>query len=350
MQRVIMSGNRDIQCILFCEFHPIAGPKIVHQFPEDYISKEKFDCVAVYIIPKPELQSKLITINALEHKFVGCPISIENAKYSRNALLFNVCFVLAPDVDTIRYEGVVKKLAGYMVTLELESGYLSQEDTKSSLPTILSEIFYELNNNGKCTIQIGKLVHCNPNRKEKVCYLGHNSLFATLFTIHANLLCSVSFLKRRRQHENDRLGETENVNPLDFGLISGRTPPSFRDVFMLYCGLSPGATVKDLCTRYSPSNLRVDERRLIQFGMVTGIIRRLHKYPVQLTAPSKSTSLSRGHLRFRGKQADTNRLKLSDKWLDGNHNYDEICCETGLTYQELEDIVEGEPHIVVIWK
>ena len=26
-----MSGNRDIQCILFCEFHPVAGPKIVHQ-------------------------------------------------------------------------------------------------------------------------------------------------------------------------------------------------------------------------------------------------------------------------------------------------------------------------------
>ena len=58
--------------------------------------------------------------NALEHKFVGCPISIENAKYSRNALLFNVCFVLAPDVDTIRYEGVVKKLSGYMVTLEVQ--------------------------------------------------------------------------------------------------------------------------------------------------------------------------------------------------------------------------------------
>ena len=32
------------------------------QFPEDYISKEEFDCVAVYIIPKPELQSKLITM------------------------------------------------------------------------------------------------------------------------------------------------------------------------------------------------------------------------------------------------------------------------------------------------
>ena len=57
--------------------------------------------------------------NALDHKFVGCPISIENAKYSRNALVFNVCFVLRPAVDTIRFEGVVKKLAGYMTSLEV---------------------------------------------------------------------------------------------------------------------------------------------------------------------------------------------------------------------------------------
>ena len=57
--------------------------------------------------------------NALDHKFIGCPISIENAKYSRNALVFNVCFVLGPNVDTIRYEGVVKKLAGYMMSLEV---------------------------------------------------------------------------------------------------------------------------------------------------------------------------------------------------------------------------------------
>ena len=43
-------------------------------------------------------------------------------------------------------------------------------------------------------------------------------------------------------------------------IFIGRTLPSFRDVFMLYCGLSPGATVRDLCTRYNPGNLRVDER------------------------------------------------------------------------------------------
>ena len=51
--------------------------------------------------------------------------------------------------------------------------------------------------------------------------------------------------------------------------ITGRTPPTFRDVFMLYCGLSPGATVRDLCTRYNPASLRVDERYC---GKKSGVI------------------------------------------------------------------------------
>lgn len=58
--------------------------------------------------------------NALKHKVVGCPVSIENAKYSRNALLFNVCFVFGENADTVCYEGVVRKLAGYLTTLEVK--------------------------------------------------------------------------------------------------------------------------------------------------------------------------------------------------------------------------------------
>ena len=45
---------------------------------------------------------------------------------------------------------------GFVNLFQLEDGYLSKEETKSSLPSILSEIFSELNTNGKCTIQIGK--------------------------------------------------------------------------------------------------------------------------------------------------------------------------------------------------
>ena len=47
------------------EFHPTLGPKITYQVPEEYISRELFDTVQVYIITKPELQNKLITVYVL---------------------------------------------------------------------------------------------------------------------------------------------------------------------------------------------------------------------------------------------------------------------------------------------
>ena len=44
---------------------------------------------------------------------------ITNAKYSRNALLFNVCFVVDEAADVHCYKPVVKKLAAYLTSLEV---------------------------------------------------------------------------------------------------------------------------------------------------------------------------------------------------------------------------------------
>ncbi|XP_053376462.1 GATOR complex protein NPRL2-like [Mercenaria mercenaria] len=117
MQRTKMSGK--IKCIFFSEFHIKAGPKITYQVPEDYLTKEHFDAIHVYIITKPELQTRLITVNSLGHKVVGCPVCIEDKKYDRNELIFNCCFVFDTDTRTARYEPVVKKLASYLTQLEL---------------------------------------------------------------------------------------------------------------------------------------------------------------------------------------------------------------------------------------
>ena len=46
----------------------------------------------------------------------------------------------------------------FVVSFQLEYGLISQEETKTSLPSILSDIFVELSKNGKCTIQIGKII------------------------------------------------------------------------------------------------------------------------------------------------------------------------------------------------
>ncbi|MED6258723.1 Nitrogen permease regulator-like 2 [Ilyodon furcidens] len=143
-----------IECIFFSEFHPTLGPKITYQVPEEYISRELFDTVQVYIITKPELQNKLITVTAMERKLIGCPVCIEHKKYSRNALLFNLGLVCDAQTDTCALEPIVKKLAGYLTTLELESGFISKEESKQKLLPIMSTLLEDLNATGACTLPI----------------------------------------------------------------------------------------------------------------------------------------------------------------------------------------------------
>src|SRR5689334_21304796 len=59
---------------------------------------------------------------------IGFPMCLSHQKYYRNALLFNVCFVLDGTTEPrlfYSFEGVVQKLARYFATLEIESGTFS---------------------------------------------------------------------------------------------------------------------------------------------------------------------------------------------------------------------------------
>ncbi|CAH2226858.1 jg2214 [Pararge aegeria aegeria] len=67
-----------IRCIFLGEFHPVAGPKISCQFPEDYVSKELFDAISAYIIPKPQIQKCTMTIHpkAIQPYHMSCAVDI----------------------------------------------------------------------------------------------------------------------------------------------------------------------------------------------------------------------------------------------------------------------------------
>uniref|UniRef100_A0A3Q3C481 NPR2 like, GATOR1 complex subunit n=1 Tax=Haplochromis burtoni TaxID=8153 RepID=A0A3Q3C481_HAPBU len=126
----------------FCEtgqgHHHPAPLMALCNVPEEYISRELFDTVQVYIITKPELQNKLITVT----------------KYSRNALLFNLGLVCDARTNTCSLEPIVKKLSGYLTTLELESGFISKEESKKKLLPIMSTLLEDLNATGACTLPI----------------------------------------------------------------------------------------------------------------------------------------------------------------------------------------------------
>ncbi|XP_042307188.1 GATOR complex protein NPRL2 isoform X2 [Sceloporus undulatus] len=380
-----MERRSRIECIFFSEFHPTLGPKITYQVPEDFISRELFDTVQVYIITKPELQNKLITVTAMEKKLIGCPVCIEHKKYSRNALLFNLGFVCDARAKTCALEPIVKKLAGYLTTLELESGFISNEESKQKLIPIMTILLEELNATGKCTLPIDesntihlKVIEQRPDppivqeydvpvftqdkddffnsqwdlttqqilpyidgfrHVQKISAEADVELNLVRIAIQNLLYYGVVTLVSILQYSNvycttpkvQDLVDDKSLQDecLSYVTKPGNKRPSLRDIFQLYCGLSPGTTVRDLICRYTLQIQRVDERKLIQFGLMKGLIRRLQKYPVKVARDERSPPA---------------------RLYTGCHSYDEICCKTGMSYRELDERLENDPNIIVCWK
>ena len=53
------------------------------------------------------------------YRIVGCPKSIQDNKYARNALIFNFVFVFKEETDTSAYEPVIQKLGEAFRTYEV---------------------------------------------------------------------------------------------------------------------------------------------------------------------------------------------------------------------------------------
>ncbi|XP_066998360.1 GATOR1 complex protein NPRL2 [Anabrus simplex] len=380
-----------IRCIFLCEFHPTAGPKITCQVPTDYVSKEIFDAVSVYIIPKLQLQRSILTVNALGYKITGFPVRIDNPKYARNAYYFNLCFVCDAWARTVQYEPVVKKLSEYLMTMEQETGFLSSENQSSEklrLPLMLNQILMDLNLHGKSTVIEGtttmhlKVVKMAPDPPSVA---DHH---VPIFTIDQNLFREqhwdlttqqvlpyidgfnhVAKIAAEADVENNLVkscvqnlvyyGAVSLIPIFQYSNVYSATPhlrnlaansklqedcllyvsgsdsclPSLQDVFLFYCSMTYGTTLRDLCLRFNPRSLQIDERRLVQFGLLHKLIRRIHKYPVFIESNGNSDPPS-----------------PILRCFNGASSYDEICCSFGLSAQELDELVECDPTVTVIWK
>jgi hypothetical protein len=93
------------------------------------LADDQFDAISDYVITKPSLAHKLISLNAFGWTVLGYPVYMQHAKYHRNALLFNLCFVFE-HVDNytasplVSFEPIVRKFAAVLTTLEHESEFL----------------------------------------------------------------------------------------------------------------------------------------------------------------------------------------------------------------------------------
>lgn len=424
-----------IKGIFYSEFDNIAGPIIVFQAPSDVLSNETFDSISSYIIIDKALCGKIITVCVHDLKIVGYPVCIEDDKYHRNALLFNIGFVFDSHVETEPYRPILRKLGTLMESMEKESAFLSTTETKAKLETILPQILRDLTVHGECTIPINVANVLNlkvfPRFQDPVQVydyqvpvairdlraLAHNCAEWDLALQQiVPFIDGVNYVKRisleadvqidivkkcMRQllyyncitmvdiflHSNvyattPKIGHLANDPTLQaecttYITKSGRPTPPFGKVFALYCSMQPGIKMSDFCVIYAETLNSIDVRRFITFGLIHGILRRVHRYPIRVdrggVSRQTSTSLSAspqttavgsnptvgagsgGALSLGGKRAlGSMKASLIEKelvrFMDGDHHTDEMCSAFMLRFADLEAITTKDPNCFIVQK
>jgi len=66
-----------------------------------------------------------------------------------------------------------------------------------------------------------------------------------------------------------------------------KAPPTPSRLFALYAAFQAGQSVRDVCLNHRLKQSHVDDRRFVAFGVLHGIIRRVHEYPVPLVPLSE---------------------------------------------------------------
>ncbi|XP_060522940.1 GATOR complex protein NPRL2 isoform X2 [Cylas formicarius] len=349
-----------IRAIFFCEFHHTMGPIISCQVPENFISKELFDSINVYIITKADLQRSTITVTLENYKILGFPVRIDNKKYARNAFLFNLCFVCDSDARTVQYETVVTKFSEYLLGMEMECCFLSSRNSSSNLMPVLQKVMNDLNNKGECALTEGPMatyLKVCQIRKDPQVVLEHQVpiFIKTLPEMHWDLttqqvapyidgynhvakiacLADVDTNIVKACVQNLLYYDVVALIPVFmYGNVYCATSKlkflaqdSELQVSALCGAISTSVANTSRCVSFNFYNLRVNERKLVQFGILEGIIRRVHKFPVIL--------------------CDQPELR---ECFSGLHTVDEICCAVGASAQQLDDQLDKDHNAIVLYK
>ncbi|CAH0716670.1 unnamed protein product, partial [Brenthis ino] len=419
-----------IRCIFLGEFHPVAGPKISCQFPEDYVSKELFDSISAYIIPKPQIQKCTMTINALGHKIIGYPIRIDNSRYERNMYLFNLCFVCDSWSKTVQYEPVVKKLGEHLTIMEEETRFVSSGSTK--LPTLLAHLLHDLNTYRKATLVEGDTVmhlkvlevrkdpapvhdfdvpvlvasvglprpgrpprtvppegteqiqsqeHLDIEDEEPfevdmdadwdlttrqllphINGYNHVSKIASDTNVEKTLVKSciqnlvyygvvtlipvLKFSNMYRATPNlSRLFSDHEMQKSCLAFINNgcedKEKPVLSDVLGVLCSLQQGTTLRAVCERYFPSpGVPFDVRRLVVFAQIHGLIKCLKRYPVYIRNPVRPNGFS----------PRVDSMLGIRRLFTGRNSTDEICCLARVDLTTLDQIIDDDPNVAIIWR
>ncbi|XP_055336078.1 GATOR complex protein NPRL2-like [Paramacrobiotus metropolitanus] len=390
----LMRSVSKINHIFFSEFDNVAGPKIVFEVPENKFTTTGIfdDQISSFIITKPELTSSVLTITAGDYKILGYPVLIENTKYQRNALIFNLCFVYDCEDDIRPYESIVKKLGEYLRTVEVETNFLSKPESKRTLPQLMEKLLHELNSLGRCSIAINKsntlfLKVVPPDRNSDIVVHDYDvpvlvSDMKGLIALEKDLTTkqivplidgtrSVHQISDEVDADGDlvkscvqnmmfygvarvvpafNLSNVYRVTPairkflcdaelcekcIQFVARDKNDPPGIRDIMTILGDMQHGVAVADWSARHSNIIQKLDQKKLCDFGILQGFIRRMYKYPVNIRF---------NHI--------SSRSRTIQRFFNGTTHTDEIRTkpESLADQKDLDDKLDADASIRICWK
>jgi len=150
--------------------------------------------------------------------------------------------------------------------------------------------------------------------------------------------------------------------------------PSWKIIFRLYTNFQRGLRLREYIKDQNISTLNIDIHKLVIFGILNKIIRRVHKYPVgkeglveiRLQSPTSPT-ITRSNTDFfftlkneeeiklkqqqqqqQKDEENINDLTIIGRMMDSTHSFDEICCLTNMPFAFLERQVRSDERCVII--
>lgn len=183
-----------------------------------------------------------------------------------------------------------------------------------------------------------------------------------------------------------------------------------RDIFRMFASMAHGASFGETCVRFNPASLNINDRQMVLFGLVEGLIRIVNKYPISVSrnlfvntncfAPDDDEESSTGGKKtpnifssFGGQDAllnnenkggtsgkpiprsgqeltkQRNLVQIWKKFYNyydnlkeknpehpkgifytGNKSFDELSCAIGFSNHQLDELLSRDKHCIVLFK
>ncbi|BFZ63330.1 Nitrogen permease regulator 2 [Saitoella coloradoensis] len=383
--------------IFFAVFDPQLGPHVLHQVPSASIHPHSpsaifdFEALSEYIIPKPQLCSRLIQICSRGYRVLGWPICMVDKKYERNALMFNLCCVFEEGADSSCYVSIVRRLNRVFKRLEEQNAFISNPQNALQIHNIIEQVFEDLNNYCECMIPINDANTINlklfPSYPQPPAVKAYHVPILTvrleaLMDVNWDLtmqkvipfidgmnsvrrisdIADVDYVLAKKCMEHllyygcllmTDIFQFSNVyapTPLLENIVtdpslqhecqayvSSHGPSSapkipFARLFELYCSLRQGTRLKEWMEVNEAKLEGIDVRRFVSFGCIKGILYRVRRYPV----------LEEGVEGSGGGGGGSGRKGVPlMRYLDGTSTFDEIATDLQCPPAQIEKALKG---------